>query len=164
MHKFFTENGASYGICRFFSNDTNSVENAVDIDKVSASLQRAKEKKQKGIFVGVVDNDKRKQTFFEEFKVLSNKHGVILKQLGNLYLIVLAPQVDGFIYDNAIDVSVDVSKYSFQTDKKKFVKSMKTYGIERNSNFNRLLNDLRQKKCLCFEALQEAFTLIYKQK
>jgi hypothetical protein len=164
MHKFFTEDGASYGLCNFFCHDSHNVENAVNIGAVSSKLQFAKRKKQNGVFIGVVDNDKRKQSFFETFTIVSNKEGVILKQLGNLYLIVLAPQVDGFIFTNAGEKNVDLSKYSFSTDKKKFVRSLKTTGIEGKSNFKSLLNDLKQKKCSCFIALQEAFDFIYSQK
>lgn len=163
MHKFFTEDGATYGLCRLFSRDAYNVENAIDVYQVSASLQRAYDKKLKGIFIGVVDDDKRKQPFFKTFTEVSNIDGVILKQLGNLFLISLSPQVDGFIHTNAAEVSVDLSKYRFNTDRKKFMKGLKTYGIDTKPEFKTLLNDLKQKKCSCFVALQKAFDHIYNQ-
>lgn len=164
MHKFFTENGATYGLCRFFSNTPNSVENAIDVYKVSASLQNAHAKKLKGIFIGVVDADKREQPFFKTFTEIFNNEGVIVKQSGNLFLISLSPQVDGFIYANAADVSIDLSKYKFSTERKKFMKGLKTYGIDTKPEFKNLLNDLKQKRCSCFVALQNAFDYIYKQR
>ncbi len=164
MRKFFTEDGATYGLCRLFSRDAYSVENAKSIGEVSTKLQEAQAKRPKDTFIGVVDKDKRKQPFFETFTKVSDEHGVILKQLDNLYLIALAPAVDKFIFTNADDVSIDVSKYNFNKDLKLFMKGLKTYGIDTKPEFKDLLNDLKQKKCSCFVALQKAFDHIYTQR
>lgn len=163
MHKFFTENGATYGLCRLFSRDAYSVENAISIGTVSAKLQEVQAKRSKGIFIGVIDKDKRKPPFLETFIKVSDEHGVILKQLDNLYLIALDPAVDRFIFTNADDVSVDVSKYKFNKDLKKFISGLKTQGIDTKPEFRNLLNDLKQKNCSCFVALQKAFDHIYNQ-
>lgn len=164
MFRFFTENGASYGLCRLFSKDVLTVQNSVDISGVRRELETIYSEKRNGIFVGFIDDDKRKQAFFEQFEEVFNNHGVKLKRLGNLFLVVLSPQVDGFIFTNASEKSVDLSNYSFQNNLKKFAKSLKTYGIERNSSFKSLTNDLKQKKAPCFIALGKAFDFIYKQK
>lgn len=164
MYRFFSENGASYGLCCLFSKDVYTVQNSIEISSVRKELERIKSNNKKGVFVGFVDDDKQKQEFFEQFETVSNEHGVVLKRLDNLFLIALSPQVDGFIYANASEEKIDLAKYSFNKNEKKFAKGLKIYGIERAANFKSLTNDLKQKKASCFVALQKAFDFIYKQK
>lgn len=164
MYRFFSEDGASYGLCKLFAGG-NPVQNSSNIGKVASELKAIEERKKPGIFIGFIDDDKNTPKYFKKFKVVKKeKAGVIVKRLNNLFLIVLSPRVDEFLHTNATEIDLNLLRLSFSKNEGRFVSQMKTFGIERTANFNSLINELKQGNCSCFLALREAFDYIYSQK
>jgi len=71
-----------------------------------------------GFAVGVIDSDKRKPSYVNEFtEIAHTEHLSLLKHTNKAhYLIMVSPAMDKFILDCAEEEMVDLSEYDLPSD------------------------------------------------
>lgn len=117
-------------------------------NEVAAAL-----KKVDGFGVGIIDNDKRKPTFVNEFELITKSKHLSLLRHGEkpLFLVIVSPAMDGFILDLAADAGLTLPDYSLPCTLEEFKKITKQVPSSEDPRFRRLfqkLNDQPEAKML----------------
>ena len=127
--------------------DTNLVESLLDSDGVNhqkgcntvVNTMKGKILKD-GFAVGVIDSDKRKPSYVNEFtEIAHTEHLSLLKHTTKAhYLIMVSPAMDKFILDCAVEEGVDLTEFNLPSDLNAFkdqtkVSSQKKENIRSNT-------------------------------
>jgi|APTNR8051073442_1049403.scaffolds.fasta_scaffold00768_7 hypothetical protein len=96
--------------------------------------------------VGLIDDDKVTQEYFEEFSEYDRKYNTILKKHPDRkhYLIVLNPAFEKWVFNAANISGIDPIKYGFR-DIIAFKDATKTIHARKNHNIKNFLNAIKQK-------------------
>lgn len=97
--------------------------------------------------IGVVDDDKKnKPGYFSEFKMIEEKHGLILKKHPDKkhYLIFLCPAFESWIWKHANNLDIDSTRFKIR-DFDHFKNLTKSQNVHKNENVKQFLNALKQK-------------------
>jgi len=105
--------------------------------------------------VGVIDNDKKKPSDFDEFKVVTEKDGIkrCQKEDTKHTLLVISPAFEDWIFENAKAVDVDPIIYGFRS-REHFQNICKKRNPSENRQLKQFLNTLKQKKAPGFVQLK----------
>jgi len=132
--------------------DTNLVESLLDTDGVNHQkgcntvVNTMKGKVLKDSFaVGVIDSDKRKPSYVNEFKEIAHtEHLSLLKHTTKThYLIMVSPAMDKFIIDCAEEEGVNLREYDLPSDLDAFKDQTKAVSTKNDVRFKRLFKKLK---------------------
>lgn len=114
---------------------------------IGAVANTMKDKMEKQLAIGVVDDDKRTPKYFEKFEIVESKDGLIRKKHpdNKHHIIVLQPAFEDWIFNAADDLGIDPKKYGI-SNKKYFRKITKDQNVHKNDNVKQFLNAIKQKK------------------
>ena len=106
--------------------------------------------------LGIVDNDKRKPSDFEQYELIEEIHDIQKRQHKehSHTLLVITPAFEDWVFENSAAVSVDLAKFGFG-DRKKFKKASKDQNVSHNQQMKQFLNTLIQKKAPGLMQLRE---------
>ncbi len=129
--------------------DTNLTETSLDV-KVNHQLSCTKvtgvmEKKKIDSFaVGIIDDDKRKTKYVDEFSLIASKgHIKLLKHPErHHYLIIISPAIDRFILDCAKDSNINISTFNLPNKLKDFTDESKKVTSNKDDRFKQLFKVL----------------------
>ena len=95
--------------------------------------------------VGVIDSDKRKPSYVNEFtEIAHTEHLSLLKHATKAhFLIMVNPAMDKFILDCAEDEGVDLSEYDLPSDLDAFKNQTKAVSTKSDVRFKRLFKNLK---------------------
>ena len=110
--------------------------------------------------VGIIDDDKRKTTYVEEFTEVSRSQHVILKKHPRRphYLLLVCPAMERFILDCVKQAGLDMNDYGLPSTLAGLCDQTKSVNSIRDPRFLLLFNDLAEK-CPEVKGLKNA--LIY---
>jgi hypothetical protein len=132
--------------------DTNLVESLLDSDGVNHQkgcntvVNTMKGKLLNDSFaVGVIDSDKRKPSYVNEFtEIAHTEHLSLLKHATKAhYLVIVSPAMDKFILDCAEEEDVDLSEYDLPSDLNAFKNQTKAVSTKNDVRFKRLFKKLK---------------------
>lgn len=94
--------------------------------------------------VGIIDADKRRPSYLNEFKeVASSEHIKVLRHFSRHHFIILVhPAIDGFILSCAEAGSVNLTSYELSPVLKEFTSQTKNVMSNKDQRFKRLFNSL----------------------
>ena len=132
--------------------DTNLVESLLDSDGVNhqkgcntvVNTMKGKILKD-GFAVGVIDSDKRKPSYVNEFtEIAHTEHLSLLKHTTKAhYLIMVSPAMDKFILDCAVEEGVDLTEFNLPSDLNAFKDQTKAVNSKNDVRFKRLFKKLK---------------------
>lgn len=130
--------------------DTNIAETLLGIkgcNHQSGCNQVAKvmqEKYRERFAVGIMDADKRRSGYLEEFvKVSSSPHLEIFHHVCRPhFIIMLHPAADGFILASAAEAGIDLAHYGLPSVMKDFKTQTKNVNSQKDPRFKRLFQDM----------------------
>lgn len=95
--------------------------------------------------VGVIDYDKKRPDYLEQFSELaSTEHLLLMKHRARShYVIFVKPAMDGFILSQAAEAGIKVQDYGFPADLKAFTHITKSITTKTDVRFKRLFRDLK---------------------
>lgn len=95
--------------------------------------------------VGIIDDDKKKPSYVNEFYNLATTDFlVLLKHLTRPhYLIMVKPAMDGFILGCVGKKGIDLSEYDLPSDLKSFTKETKCVATKNDIRFKKLFYELK---------------------
>jgi hypothetical protein len=99
------------------------------------------------IALGIIDEDKNKGSvhpYIKEFDMKQSANNLILKKHSERehYLIVICPEIENWLLNDAKSVNIDLSSFKLPHDLKGLIKLSKTEAIGKNPDFNRLIKAL----------------------
>lgn len=99
-------------------------------------------------FIGVIDDDKRKDKDFEKFEEIESEGKTKLFKHPDCrhYIILISPAFEGWIDDIADRLGIERPKYKLQAKLDGFKKECKKPNARENPNLRNYLNAIRQKK------------------
>ncbi|MCB0520761.1 MAG: hypothetical protein H6577_21735 [Lewinellaceae bacterium] len=124
---------------------------------ISRVLHALSTSKSKALLIGVIDNDKRKPTGFQEFTITQNEqdYAICKHKDRDHYLFVINPALEKFLFKAAEQTNVDPAKFGF-SDIERLKKVCKNRGVRTNNNFKQFVNTIQQKKeDSCVKALKK---------
>lgn len=97
--------------------------------------------------IGVIDDDKKKPNYFEEFEMQKTKDNIIQKKLPNKkhYIIILQPALEEWVFNAAENLGIEPSKYGIK-NMRYFKKLTKNRNVHTNEKVIQFLNAIKQKK------------------
>lgn len=109
--------------------------------------------------IGIVDNDKRQPSYFQNFEAIETKGSITVKKIpqSEQYLIVLNPAIERFLLNCCQEIGLDLSTFNLPDDLKALTKITKDVNIKTNSDYQNLLNALLQEKSPDFVFLEQIF-------
>lgn len=109
--------------------------------------------------IGIIDDDKRKHTYVNEFKeIASSRHIVLLKHPSKShYLILIRHAVEDFILSCVEELKIDMSKYGLPSDMEGLKIVTKNEQSSHDPRFNKLFRDL----CKASELTALSKVLVY---
>ncbi|MEO8148598.1 MAG: hypothetical protein ABI723_13215 [Bacteroidia bacterium] len=109
---------------------------------LGSEVANAMKKMSSGLAIGIIDNDKRKPSYFDDFKQIDQSDGLRLlqKPKSKHYLIIIDPAIEKWILDMAAKGNVK-HDYSFETLKK----ATKNDNANRDTKLKNFLNSIKQK-------------------
>lgn len=116
---------------------------------VSNELEKALKN---NIALGIVDEDPNKgfepKYFARQFQESKKENNLLLKTHKSLkqYLIVIRPEIEAWLNQNAISVNVSPDEYSLPKNLKGFKQLCKSKEIRKNYQFDNFIKSLIQKK------------------
>lgn len=124
------------------------------IFKVEKSLMNCSSKK---LRIGVVDNDKREQSYFSHFEVQREAHDLIMKHYPNTrqYLIVLNPALEKWLIHCSTHLNEIKPKYQQFINLDTLIRLTKSQAIQQDRAFKDFLNTLWQQEVKPIITLQE---------
>ena len=131
--------------------DTSLVESLLDTEGVNhqkgcnmvAGLMNGKYSD--GFAVGVIDFDKKRHPYMNEFTELaSSEHLMLMRHKSRShYVIFVKPAMDGFILSQVALVGVNLADYGLPSDLKAFTRVTKAITTQTDPRFKNLFNDLK---------------------
>ncbi|MEI6816674.1 MAG: hypothetical protein WCL14_08705 [Bacteroidota bacterium] len=102
------------------------------------------------LIIGIIDNDKNKPTYFNEFIIQESRQNCHFKiykhRSNNHYFLIIDKAHEDFIIKCATEVGLNTAKYAKYFNAK-FLKSLtKSVYIDNNSEYKQFLNDIIQKR------------------
>jgi len=109
--------------------------------------------------IGIIDDDKKKTALtFKDFVLVEEKESMRLLQYqypsSNKHLILLKPAFEKWVFQQAAQQNVDVTKYGFGR-LKDFARSSKSIHVNENQQVKQFLNTIHQKKPAGFIQLKQ---------
>lgn len=98
--------------------------------------------------VGIIDNDKRKPGYIDDFEEIAQCNHLTLlkhKKLSH-YFITIKPAADKFILDCASEIKVDVKDFDYSQNLKQFTAETKKVTANNDDNFSQLFKALTSSK------------------
>ena len=94
--------------------------------------------------IGIIDNDKRKPSYVNEFIEIANtKHISLLKHRDRPhYLVMVSPAMDRFILDCSAELGVHLEEYGLPTRLEEFIKVTKDVKAKKDPRFKSLFGAL----------------------
>lgn len=147
---------ADTALISLFVPNRQTVVHISGITNVAKEMQEAASRKNAGIWIGLVDNDKRVPPYLIAFETVSEQNKVFLKRKGvtDQYLIVIDKAIESFLLWNAGQVDLNVTSYGFVNDVKLFGKALKTSAIGSNDRYLQFLTDLYTRQAPGFLTLE----------
>ena len=104
----------------------------------------------KGRFaIGLVDDDRRKPTMFDEFKLLKKQSNLQLRQRkapeSRHFLIVINPALEDWLFERARNVDIDPARFGFE-NRKMFQRICKDQAVHSNQKFLQFLHQIWQTR------------------
>lgn len=151
--RLYPECHADTTLITYFMADSQIIEHSAGINEVSKSLETVRS--DATMLVGIVDNDKHKPRYLQQFELISEENKVCFrhKPKSNQYLIIIDKAIESFILWNAAQVNINVADYGFSLEVKKLGARLKSQAIETDSNYLQLLSDLRTRQAPGFQTL-----------
>ena len=105
---------------------------------------RMKDKYGDGFAVGIIDNDKRRPGYLDEFQTIANSSHLTLYKhpQKHHYIITVAPAAEMFILNAASDAGLSLSDYGLPANLKELMKLTKHIVSNSDSRLIRLFHDL----------------------
>lgn len=124
------------------------------IFKVEKSLMNCSSKK---LRIGVVDNDKREQSYFSHFEVQREAHDLIMKHYPNTrqYLIVLNPALEKWLIHCTKHLNKINPKFERFTEFNSLRRLTKRQAVQQDKAFKQFLNTLWQQEVKPIITLRE---------
>lgn len=130
--------------------DTNMVESLLNTEGVNhqkgcfmvASVMEGKYSD--GFAVGVIDFDKRRPLYLNDFvELASSEHLTLMKHKSRShYVVYVKPAMDGFILSQVAIAGINIADYGLPSDLKSFTRITKTITTKVDSRFKNLFRDL----------------------
>ncbi len=113
------------------------------------------EKFRNTIAVGIIDNDKKKPTDFQEFELDREEISIQRRLKSNTRhtLLIICPAFEDWIFENAAAVKVNPAHYGFR-NRKYFKDICKQQDASENDQLKQFLNTLKQKNAPGFIQLK----------
>ena len=155
MRQVFPECYADTTLIQFLINDPENVVHIYGIPNVAKELKEAEESEKLGVFIGIVDKDKRTPPHLLTFETILEQNKVCLKQRGTSahYLIVIDKAIESFLLWNANQTNLDLIAYGFPTEVKLLGRRLKTTAIGTDPDYLRLLGALLARQAPGFVTL-----------
>ena len=98
-----------------------------------------------GFAVGVIDFDKKRHPYMNDFKELaSSEHLMLMRHKSRShYVIFVNPAMDGFILSQVTLAGLNLVDYGLPSDLKAFTRVTKTITTQTDPRFKKLFNDLK---------------------
>jgi hypothetical protein len=98
-----------------------------------------------GFAVGVIDFDKKRHPYMNEFiEIASSEHLMLMKHKNRChYVVYVKPAMDGFILSQVTLAGVKLADYGLPSDLKAFTRVTKTITTQSDPRFKKLFNDLK---------------------
>jgi hypothetical protein len=112
------------------------------------------------IALGIVDEDPNKgfepKYFIQQFKIIKKENNLILKKHNSLnqYLIVICPEIEHWLNENAISVNTLPKEYNLPNNLKGFKQLCKSKDIRKNFQFDNFIKKLVERKASGIITLQ----------
>lgn len=111
------------------------------------------------ICLGIIDEDKNKgprAKYFGEFRTCNNENNLILQRHNsrNQYLILICPEIEKWLFNDAKNVKVDPEEFGLPLELKGFISKSKTQDIDRNEGFKRFIKTLINQKAPSISTLK----------
>lgn len=126
--------------------------------------RQLKNKLSNQISLGIIDEDKDKGTeakYFSEFGSIIKENNLILKKhrQRKQYLILVCPEIEDWLKENADMVSVNPEDFNLPLDMKGFKRITKTQNIDNNIDFHRFIKELLKKEAPGLTTLRKWITM-----
>ena len=95
--------------------------------------------------VGIIDDDKKKPSYVNEFYNLATTDHLVLMKHQNRphYLVLVKPAMDGFILSCVGKTGIDLTDYDLPSDMKSFTKETKCVATKNDVRFKKLFHDIK---------------------
>jgi hypothetical protein len=153
--RFLPECDIDTTLITFFVKNAAPIDHEPCIGDVANAMKNVKDKE--FVLVGLIDNDKRKPKYFDDFEEISSNNDIIFKKKPQVehYLLILDKASEKFILKNAQAVGINLEDYGFPSDLKSLTKLTKKENIKTNQNFQNLLQDLKNKSATGFLEIEK---------
>ncbi|MFN0036529.1 MAG: hypothetical protein ACKVUS_15800 [Saprospiraceae bacterium] len=152
--RFIPECHADTALVRFLVSDFPHIDHESGICNVAKNFQEVKD--QTYTLVGIVDDDKRKPPYLDDFQLLQASEGVAVKKKPNKehYVIVVSPALEKFLLQNCMAVGKRMEDFNLPSDLRQLKKRTKKPQVERNPDFKNLLIELHKQRAPGIIALE----------
>jgi hypothetical protein len=141
---------ADTALAAFLAGPIVAVDHALTISQVASEMKKVSQniKIQDFTLIGLVDNDKQKLPYFNDFQEIDRGQRVSFRHKSNTsqYLIVLEKAIETFLLHNAAAVGLNMPDFNFSDNLKDFKHQLKRMNIGSNAHYLRLLTELQQKE------------------
>jgi len=141
--RFIPECHADTALVRFLSGDFPNIDHESGIGNVVNNFKTVKD--QRFRLVGVVDDDRRKPPYLDDFQIIQSSDNVSLqkKPSAEHYIIVIKPAFEKFLLNDAESVGISLADFNLPASLKPLCKETKKPQIEKNEDFLNLLSKLK---------------------
>ncbi len=154
--RFFPECHADTTLVGFLLNNGETLYRHSRGSEVSGDMKAASQAFE--VVVGIIDDDKHKPRYFDDFIVIREDNNVRFLRLPQreVYLIVIVGNgIESFLLWNAAQVNINLEDYGFETTPKRMKARFKSVGIENDPNYYQLLADLRTQNAPSITTLDQ---------
>ncbi len=132
--------------------DTNLIETLVSPQRgynhqkgCPAVAKQMKEKFPDCFALGIMDKDKRKVSYLQEFSLLASDQVIEIYKHKNRphYILLISPAIEGFILAAASDLGLDLSDYGIPNALEEMKKETKQADAKNSQKYRKLFKDLR---------------------
>jgi hypothetical protein len=107
--------------------------------------------------LGIIDKDKKSVKYLEEFDLIINGDNLKLHKHKTKYhyIIQIAPAIEKFILECAIQANLNISEYGFPSDIQSLTKITKRETSKENKEFKRFFKAIKQGNSESFQTLSK---------
>ncbi len=145
---------ADTALVRFLSDGFPNIDHEAGIGSVIKNFTDVKDRSYQ--LVGIVDNDKRKPPYLDDFQEISTTDSVSLQKKPGAehYVIMLKPAIEKFLLNEAKSVGISLADFNLPVELKPLLKKTKKPQIEQNPDYQDLLSKLKELQAPGIVALE----------
>lgn len=137
---------ADTALVRFLSGGFPNIDHESGIGSVVKNFTDVKDHSYQ--LVGIVDNDKRKPPYLDDFQEIKSASGVSLRKKPDVehYVILLKPAIERFLLNKAQSVGISLADFNLPMELKPLIKKTKKPQIQQNTDYLNLLAELKSRQ------------------